>query len=317
MDDTFISSPESPVLVIGAAGQDLVGRPLHDLQPGTSNPGRIRKTFGGVARNVAENLARLGHPVRLLTVVGQDWTGDQLVEQIESAGVDTRFILRTDKYPTGTYLALVDSKGWLHSALDDMRIISCLTPAYVEGFSDLFQESSLIFVDANLAKDTLRKIFSLANKAKIPVCADSTSALLANRLRPHLRRLKLITPNLAEAEILCGRTFDTENPQYALDAAKCLVAHGVEIAIVTQAELGVCYATSETAGQVPALRTDVVDPTGSGDALTSAVIFGFLNGIPIDDAVRLGVSAASLTLRYPGAVVPDLSLEKLYDRLVI
>jgi pseudouridine kinase len=127
----------------------------------------------------------------------------------------------------------------------------------------------------------------------------------------------MITPNISEAEILCGFPIDPYDRKEALDASKCLVSSGVDIAVITLAELGVCYATSDTTGQVPALRTQIVDPTGGGDALTSAVIFGLLNDIPLDDAIRLGVSAASLTLNHPGAVVPDLSLEKLYDRLVI
>ncbi len=61
----------------------------------------------------------------------------------------------------------------------------------------------------------------------------------------------------------------------------------------------------------------MLDPTGAGDALTATVVFSLLNDIPLDDAMRLGVSAASLTLLYPGAVIPDLSLQKLYDHLVI
>ena len=81
------------------------------------------------------------------------------------------------------------------------------------------------------------------------------------------------------------------------------------------AEAGVCYATSETSGYVPPVRTEVIDPTGGGDALTAAVLFGLLNQMPIDDAVRLGVAAESLTLAYRGAVLPDLSLEKIYDQL--
>ena len=100
-----------------------------------------------------------------------------------------------------------------------------------------------------------------------------------------------------------------------MEAAKCLVSQGVEIAIVTMAESGVSYATSETSGYVPPVRTNIVDPTGAGDALTAAVLFGLLNQMPIDDAVRLGVAAESLTMAYRGAVVPDLSLEKLYDQL--
>ena len=72
-----------------------------------------------------------------------------------------------------------------------------------------------------------------------------------------------------------------------------------------------------TSGQIPAIHTEVVDPTGAGDALTAAVMFALLNDIPVDDAVRLGVSSATLTLRCPVSVVPDLSLQKLYDELVI
>jgi pseudouridine kinase len=91
----------------------------------------------------------------------------------------------------------------------------------------------------------------------------------------------------------------------------------VHLAIITMAEQGLCYATSEVSGHIPALRTGVFDPTGAGDALSATVIFALLNGIQIDEAMQLGVSAASLTLRYRGAVVPDLTLEKLYDRLVV
>jgi pseudouridine kinase len=86
---------------------------------------------------------------------------------------------------------------------------------------------------------------------------------------------------------------------------------------VALAQLGVVYASSETSGHIPAVRTKIVDPTGAGDALTATVIFALLNDIPLDDAVRLGVTAASLALRQRGTVVPDLSLENLYNRLVI
>lgn len=106
----FPPSPDFPVLVIGAAGQDLVGQSRLELQPGTSNPGKIRRSFGGVGRNVAENLARLGHPVRLLTVVGADSPGDQLIHQLEEAGVDASQIIRLDDKPTSTYLAIVDPR---------------------------------------------------------------------------------------------------------------------------------------------------------------------------------------------------------------
>jgi pseudouridine kinase len=127
----------------------------------------------------------------------------------------------------------------------------------------------------------------------------------------------MVIPNINEAAVLCERSIETPRRRWAIETAKCLVGQGVEIAIISLGEAGVCYATSEISGQIPAIRTEIVDPTGAGDAMAAAVIFALLNDIPIDDAIRLGVSSASLTLRYPGAVLPDLSLEKLYDHLVI
>jgi len=317
MDDFFSPSPESPVLAIGASGVDIVGSLRGELNKGTSSPAQIRSSAGGVTRNVAENLARLGHKVTILTAVGEDQAGEQIIQKTCSAGVDVRAVIQSSDFPTSTYLGVVNSKGELQYALDDMRSISLLTPEYLELNAYLFEQASLLFVDANLSKETLRKAVSLAHRARIPICADPTSTLLANRLNPYLSRLSLVTPNRAEAGILCNRTIEVSKRRHSIEAAKCLVSQGVKIAIITMAELGVCYATSKTSGQVQAIRTEIVDPTGSGDALTAAVIFGLLNDMSLDEAIRLGVSAATLTLRNSGSVVPDLTLEKLYDQLVI
>ena len=102
-----------------------------------------------------------------------------------------------------------------------------------------------------------------------------------------------------------------------METAKFLISQGAKVVLITLAEFGVIYATSETSGHIPAVRTKILDPIGAGDALTATVIFSMLNNIPLDDGVRLGVSAASLTLDHSGSVRPDLSLEMLYDHLVI
>ena len=316
MNDELFPAPDKPVLVIGAAGIDIVGLLKWDLHPGKSNPAKIRSSFGGVARNVAENIARLGQPVELITAVGDDPTGEQLLQQIADAGVGISAVIHSAEYRTGSYLAVINTNKQLQVALDDMRAISALSAEYLRTKESYFEQASLLFLDANLSKETLRTAFSLARRYHLPVCADPTSTSLAARLQPYLSRLHLITPNIAEASILCAQTYPAR-PRQAIEAAKCLVSQGVRIAIVTVAEYGLCYATSETSGHIPAIRTEIVDPTGAGDALTAAVIFALLNDISLDDAVRLGVSAASFTLRHRGAVVPSLSLEKLYDQLVI
>jgi len=315
MDSDIGIASDLPVLVIGAAGMDMVGRLKSELRPHTSNPAQIRYAFGGAARNVAENLLHLGTPVILLTVLGSDEPGDNLIQAIGEAGANVDRVLRSTQYPTGTYLAVVNTDGKLEYGLDDMRILTELSPKYIRAHEDLFSQASLLFFDANLPKETIRTVLSIAGRVKLPACADPTSEALAPKLIPHLPRLRLVVPNRVEASILCNRGSVISTPQEAIDAAKRLVSQGVEIAIVAMAESGVCYATSETSGFVSTVRTNIIDPTGGGDALTAAVLFGMLNQMPIDDAVKLGVAAESLTLAYRGAVVPDLSLEKLYDQL--
>ncbi|NMC14582.1 MAG: ribokinase [Chloroflexi bacterium] len=306
-----------PVLVIGAGGLDIVGQLKSDFRMGVSNPAKIRTSFGGVGRNVAENLARLGQPVVLLSIVGDDERGNRLLNQARQAGINVDFVLRTSQHPTGSYVGIISSNGQLQCAIDDMRSMTCMSVDYIKQHAHLFKSASMLFVDMNIPGDVLKTIISTARRAGLPICADPTSASLAYRLKPYLHRLLLMTPNAEEAAIYCGDLGKITNRRQALEAAKFLVSKGVTIVVITMGEQGLCYATSETSGFIPAIKTTIIDPTGAGDALTATLIFGLLNNIPIDDAVRLGVSAASLTLRHSGAVVPDLSLEKLYDQLVI
>ena len=91
-------------------------------------------------------------------------------------------------------------------------------------------------------------MFSLATRAKLPVVADPTSILLADRLTDYLPQLFIITPNSAEAGVFCESVFDDCDERQAIEAAKLLVSKGVEIAIITLSEFGVCYATSDTSG---------------------------------------------------------------------
>ena len=156
MNDELFPAPDKPVLVIGAAGMDIVGLLKGDLHPGTSNPAQIRSSFGGVARNVAENIARLGQPVELITAVGDDPTGEQLLQQIAAAGVGISAVIHSTEYRTGSYLAVVNTNEQLQVALDDMRAISALSAEYLRDKRVLLRAGFLTlsrcqFVERNAA----------------------------------------------------------------------------------------------------------------------------------------------------------------------
>jgi pseudouridine kinase len=269
-----------------------------------------------VARNIAENLARLGEPVVLLSAVGADDAGDHIREQAAHCGIDVSHVLVDAQRRTAAYLTVLDDSGSPVVSIDDMAIHhERITAEYLYRQRGLFRDARLVVLDANLSPAALRTVFRLARQYQMPVCAEPTSATLAPRLRPHLAELMLVTPNAAEAEALCGvRVTDRES---ALRAAKKLVRLGVKIAIVTLGATGLVYADSHESGHVPAIEVEIVDFTGAGDALTAAVVLGLLHDLPVGESVRLGVSAAALTLHCRETVCPTLSLEQLYDQLVI
>jgi pseudouridine kinase len=304
------------ILVIGTASIDTKGRAGQRIQAGTSTPGAIRVSVGGVGRNVAENLARLGEQVILLSAVGNGGSGRRILQQATECGIDVSHILVDGSHRTAAYLAVLDETGNLVMSIDDMEINrELITPDFVYRRRRLFRDAEMVVLDANLSPATLRTIFGLARRYAVPACADPTTASLAPRLCPYMAGLTLITPNAAEAEALCRvQVTDRES---ALVAAQSLVGMGVRIAIVTLGATGLVYATSQESGHIPAIEVEVVDLTGAGDALTAAVVFGLLNDFAIDEAVRLGTSAAALTLQSRQTVCADLSLERLYDQLVI
>ena len=303
------------VVVVGAACLDVKGQIGGDIVAGTSNPGDVRVSVGGCARNVAENLARLGMATTLLSVVCQDDFGRTIVQQTERAGVDTDHVLLSCNQHSAAYMALLSEQGALLVGVDDTAATAALTPEYIHDHAGLLAAARMAVMDANVPLETAAALLAICADAAVPVALDPVAYAPALRYRPLAGSFYLMTPNGVEAQALTGLPV-SDAGQGAL-AAKQLIAAGVEIAIITLGDLGLVYATPESSGYVPAIRVDVIDPTGAGDALTAAVVYALLNDIPVDEAVRLGVSAAALTIGASDTVRQDLSLESLYAQLVI
>ena len=250
-----------------------------------------------------------------MTAVGNDKWGSDLLQRLAGLGVDTSDCIISDANPTASYVALyqVDAQMWV--AFDDMSVVRQITPGYLYRLRRLVRETDMICIDANITPASLKTLMRLAKEYNVPVCADPTTALLAHRMIPHLSELCLITPSKSEAEALLDTQLDSD---HAIgEGARELVRAGVDLAIITLGAEGLYYATSAESGRLPAFQVDVVDPTGAGDALTAAVAYGLLSGVSPGESVRLGMAAASQTLTCKQTVCPTLSLEDLYERLVM
>lgn len=305
------------ILVVGAILLDSRGKPVDGLAPNMSNPAEIRVTRGGTARNVAENLGRLGAEVRLISAVGGDLIGQRLVSQTAESGVDTEFVQVMFGENTGAYIAILEENGALSVALDDVRVLRHITPGYLDRHRSVFKEADMVMMDGSLSPESMATVARLCAKYDKPLCADPSSARLAFKLRPYLNQLHLVVPNEIEAAELCESDFDGHDPEASLELARCLVGKGVENVVVTLGDFGLDYATTSETGYIPANYSEMVDSSGTGDAVTAAIMFGMLNDLPPIEAIRLGAAAASLTLQTAETVVPDLSLDMLYDHLIV
>jgi len=309
-----MNGSEHRVLVIGAAGLDMKVRPEEAvIESGCSNPARIRWGWGGVARNVAENLVRLGAEVQLITAVGDDEWGHALLAQLQDLHIDTEACIISGARPTASYVAIYQHDQRLRVAFDDMEVIREITPGYLYGLRGLVSEADMVCIDANLSARTLNTLFRLTAKYGVPVVADPTTALLAHRLHPYLPMLTAVTPDRDEAAALLGESLITE--EAISDGARRLAHLGVALAVITLGADGLYYATAEENGRLPALLVDIVDPTGAGDALTAAVAYGLLEKVSLEETVRLGMAAAAQTIACKQTVCPTLNLESLYERL--
>ena len=307
---------EHEVLVIGAAALDVkVDASADEIQTGQTNPAAIRLSWGGVARNIAENLTLLGASVQFITALGDDETGHNLLQHLHTIGVETEAALRLSGRKTPTYVGIRRTEAaWL--AFDDMRIVQELTPDHLERRRDLFREADMICLDANPSPDALSYIFEMAHRYEIPVCVDPTTARLATKLRPFLADIAALTPGLQEAEALLERPL--LDADAILQGVRTLAQqHGVNLAIITQGADGLSYATAEESGRLPPFEAEVVDPIGTGDALTAAVAYGLLEDLAPSEAVRLGLAAAAQTIICQETVCPYLDLSILYERLIV
>ena len=301
----YVLADRRPVLCVGAANLDRKLRSVAALQMGTSNPASAQQAFGGVARNIAENLARLGLPVALLTALGDDAAGQSLLEHAQQAGIDTRASLRLADTPSGTYTAVLDERGEMLVALADMALYDALTPQFLASRLPQRAAAALTVADLNLPRDSIAALLDAARPGGAPLVIVAVSQPKMSRLPADLHGLCLLILNRAELETRVGHAL----PDGADVARACasVRAQGAQQVIVTSGAGGVFYAGAGGSGHLPALPLDTVDVTGAGDAFAAAVCWSLYRG---DDdlqlACRRGLALAAMTLACASTVAPDV-----------
>lgn len=280
------------ILCIGSVLWDVIGRCERPMQKGSDMPGRITRLPGGVAMNIAMAVARFGLRPALLSAVGRDAEGDELIAACGTRGLHTGFIYRSDDLPTDQYMAVEGTNG-LIAAIADAHSLEAAGDKILRPFSDGSLPSPFtgaVALDGNLTLDLLAEIAQSPLLAQADLRVAPASPGKALRLRPFLlNRRGTLYVNIEEAGLLCQTAFGDTS-----EAAQGLLARGARRAVVTNGAELACVAGESGAWVQSPPPVAVTRITGAGDTFMAAHVAAELRGAAPPAALDQALAAAAL-----------------------
>jgi sugar/nucleoside kinase (ribokinase family) len=286
--------PAPEILCIGSCLWDVIGRSPSHMRLGADVPGRITRAPGGVAMNIAMTLRRFGERPALLTAIGRDAAGDELVASADRQGLETGFLYRSDDLPTDIYMAVEGANG-LIAAVADAHSLETAAAKILAPLGDGRLGSAeapypgVIALDGNLTTALLADIatdprFSAADLRLAPASPGKAERLVP--LLAHPRATLYV--NLEEAGIL-GHTAWPDAPA----AAAGLVAQGARRVLVTDGGNPAAEATAAGVRAACPAAVLVTRVTGAGDTFLAAHIHAERRGDPPAAALEAALAAAA------------------------
>ena len=284
------------ILCIGSVLWDVIGRCPDPMKHGFDRAGRIRRQPGGVAFNIAKALSNLNLTPALITSLGQDTEGDELIHSCDRDGMRTDLIYRNPHARTDVYMAIEDVNGVVAAIADahsleqaGSHILHPLCDGTVGSSADPF--SGIAILDGNLTETLLQQMSAMLEFSACDLRVVPASPGKAQRLNCFLNSGNAaFYLNRIEAEIICNTRFPS-----SMDAAHALIELGAARAIVTDGPDPVADALQDgetVSASVPQVRK-LAQVTGAGDVFVAAHIHAEMDGHSRTDALLAGVQAAA------------------------
>jgi ribokinase len=295
------------VAVVGQIARDLVV--LVSGRPGGEPVRERRELLGGKGANIAVGLAQLGASVGLLGVVGDDESGERLLQRAGTGGVDTGWVVRRPGTTTGLIVDVLGEDGrW--RCLEDLPSAVRLTARDVTEARPLLASAGTVVIQPQQPADATLAAAECAQAAGRRVVLDGhpgDDPLTRARLLAATDVLRLNRPG---GSLLAGYPLDTV--EAALRAADDLLRLGPALVVLDLAELGCLFVWADQHLLLPHRGGPPTD--AAADAFTAALAWSLTRGQGPRRAARLAVAASGVALAHPGGR-PDLTSEALAPRL--
>ena len=287
------------MVVVGVVFLDIKGFPFFKYDAVGTNLGNVLMTHGGVARNVAENMANLGAEVEFVTMLDDDSLGREARLRLRGAGVKLTHAVSTPDKGMGMWLAVFNEKGDLAGSVSHMPDASPIERLFDEKGEEIIRSCRGVALEIDLSEKVSERVFELAERFDKPVYAIVANMSVILRRPDFMARTACVILNEIEAGRLFGREIRALSPEETLEAvSEAASAMGIRSIVVTMGARGAVYLDAENGlrGVCPAVPCRVVDTTGAGDAFFSAVVESLARGMRLDDAVTCGARLASMTV---------------------
>ena len=291
------------MLVIGAVFVDVKGFARQKYMPLERNVGDVQLTAGGVCRNVAENLRKLGRKPRFVSMVDDNAMGSEVRDGLAALGVGVEHVISAPN-GMGMWLAILDEKGDLAGSISRQPDFSALQAYLAEKGDAIMASADAVALEFDMSAEISKMVMALAKKHGKPVYSIVGNMGVILRHPELLHDVACFICNEMEA----GRLFREElaplGPEEMLEALKrgSAVA-GIPAMVITMGPRGAVYVDNRTGefGYCPPLDVEVVDTTGAGDAFFSAAVAALTQGAPLSQAVQEGTKLAARTLQVAGS----------------
>lgn len=284
------------IYVIGASNVDFIVKAREKIVEGESNLAKISLDFGGVGRNIAENLSNLDANLKFVTALGDDFLSTLVKNDLTQKGIDFNLSVDTNANQS-SYLSILDLDGELKEGYNDMRALEF---ADIEEFNPVLNQivkDDILVLDTNFSVNILRHLVKKTNCYKV---IDATSAIKCLRISNFLNLIDLVKFNKNEAETFSGVKINDESD--FLECFKILRLKGAKDVIITHKE-GLYFLKKNTVFSYRHNATiEAVNVTGAGDALISGVIKCLSEKQDFDYMVKFALAMALITLKSNKAI---------------
>lgn len=282
------------IVVIGAVFVDIKGYPESNFIPSGRNAGRVEQVHGGVARNVAEDIANCELRPTFVSLVDRSGTGADVIRKLRDHKVNTDYI-RTTRDGMGTWLAVFDNDGDVYSSISKRPDLLPIADILDEQGDEIFENADSIVIEICVDKEIVKRVFKLAKKHGKKVFAVVANMGIALERRDFLQSIDCFVCNIQEAGMLFSDDYtgrSREEMEQIL--AQKVVAARIPSMIVTMGGDGAVYADKHgNTGYCPARRVEVKDTTGAGDSFCAGVAIGLTYGKTLAQACEIGAHLAA------------------------